>query len=196
MLLSCQWRKNVWLVNNFGKTNIKIVPRPEKSNRVRCATECDLETSRMRRPWPALGCCVRKKRKVNIHVYINASVYMIPGRFFSAGAKAYRRWVHKGVMRNSTAENNVGKILVIVLFLVRKLDLIAGLRMGQYLSCTNLCLSFKKWNRWLVNQTTEKMDRGYWRRYTDNGNKGWRKLCKEREEWKRITEKAKTHSGL
>jgi hypothetical protein len=28
------------------------------------------------------------------------------------------------------------------------------------------------------------------------GIKGWRKLCKEREEWKRITEKAKTHSGL
>jgi hypothetical protein len=26
--------------------------------------------------------------------------------------------------------------------------------------------------------------------------RGWRKLCKEREEWKRITEKAKTNSGL
>jgi hypothetical protein len=26
--------------------------------------------------------------------------------------------------------------------------------------------------------------------------RGWRKLCKEREKWKRITEKAKTHSGL
>jgi hypothetical protein len=28
------------------------------------------------------------------------------------------------------------------------------------------------------------------------GIRGWRKLCKERQEWKRITEKAKTHSGL
>ena len=28
------------------------------------------------------------------------------------------------------------------------------------------------------------------------GIRGWRKLCKERMEWKRITEKAKTHSGL
>jgi hypothetical protein len=28
------------------------------------------------------------------------------------------------------------------------------------------------------------------------GIRGWRKLCKEREEWKRISEKAKTHSGL
>ena len=28
------------------------------------------------------------------------------------------------------------------------------------------------------------------------GIRGWRKLWKERVEWKRITEKAKTHSGL
>ena len=28
------------------------------------------------------------------------------------------------------------------------------------------------------------------------GIRGWRKLCKERMEWKRITEKAKPHSGL
>jgi hypothetical protein len=28
------------------------------------------------------------------------------------------------------------------------------------------------------------------------GIKGWRKQCKEKSEWKRITEKAKTHRGL
>ena len=28
------------------------------------------------------------------------------------------------------------------------------------------------------------------------GIRGWRKLSKERTEWKSITEKAKTHSGL
>jgi hypothetical protein len=28
------------------------------------------------------------------------------------------------------------------------------------------------------------------------GIKGWRKVSKERMEWKKITEKAKTHSGL
>jgi hypothetical protein len=28
------------------------------------------------------------------------------------------------------------------------------------------------------------------------GIRGWRKLSKERTEWSRITEKAKTHSGL
>jgi hypothetical protein len=28
------------------------------------------------------------------------------------------------------------------------------------------------------------------------GIRGWKKLCKERVEWKRINEKAKIHSGL
>ena len=28
------------------------------------------------------------------------------------------------------------------------------------------------------------------------GIRGWRKLCNERAEWKRMNEKAKTHSGL
>jgi hypothetical protein len=28
------------------------------------------------------------------------------------------------------------------------------------------------------------------------GIRGWRKLCKETMEWKRITQEAKTHSGL
>ena len=37
------------------------IPRPEQSYRVWCVTECDLGTSRMRRPWHALGCCTREK---------------------------------------------------------------------------------------------------------------------------------------
>ena len=32
-----------------------LITRPEKSYRLRCVVVCDLETSRMRRPWPALG---------------------------------------------------------------------------------------------------------------------------------------------
>ena len=32
------------------------IPRPEESYRLCCVIVCDLETSRMRRPWPALGC--------------------------------------------------------------------------------------------------------------------------------------------
>jgi len=33
----------------------ELITRPEKSYRLWCVVECDLETSRMRRPWPALG---------------------------------------------------------------------------------------------------------------------------------------------
>jgi hypothetical protein len=33
----------------------KLITRPEESYRLWCVVVCDLETSRMRRPWPALG---------------------------------------------------------------------------------------------------------------------------------------------
>jgi hypothetical protein len=34
----------------------ELITRPEESYRLRCVVVCDLETSRMRRPWPALDC--------------------------------------------------------------------------------------------------------------------------------------------
>ena len=37
------------------------IPRPEESYRLCCVIVCDLETSQMRRPWPTLGCCVRRE---------------------------------------------------------------------------------------------------------------------------------------
>ena len=33
----------------------ELITRPEESYRLWCVVMCDLETSRMRRPWPALG---------------------------------------------------------------------------------------------------------------------------------------------
>ena len=33
----------------------ELITRPEESYRMWCVVECDLETSRMRRPWPTLG---------------------------------------------------------------------------------------------------------------------------------------------
>jgi hypothetical protein len=36
------------------------ITRPEESYRLWCVNVCDLETSRMGRPWPALGCCARE----------------------------------------------------------------------------------------------------------------------------------------
>ena len=38
-----------------------LITRPEESYRLWCVVVCDLETSRMRRPWPALGCSTKKK---------------------------------------------------------------------------------------------------------------------------------------
>ena len=37
------------------------LPRPDESYRLSCVIVCDLETSRIWRPWPALGCCARGK---------------------------------------------------------------------------------------------------------------------------------------
>ena len=39
----------------------ELITRPEESYRLWCVIVCDLETSRMRRPWPALGRSATKK---------------------------------------------------------------------------------------------------------------------------------------
>jgi len=40
----------------------ELITRPEESYRLLCVVVCDLETSRMRRPWPALGRSVTEKK--------------------------------------------------------------------------------------------------------------------------------------
>ena len=42
----------------------ELITRPEESYRLWCVVECDLETSRMRRPWPALGRSASGKKRV------------------------------------------------------------------------------------------------------------------------------------
>jgi len=42
-----------------------MITRPEESYRLWFVVECDLETSRMRRPWPALGRSATKKKPYN-----------------------------------------------------------------------------------------------------------------------------------
>jgi len=45
---------------------VELITRPEESYRLWCVVVCDLETSRMRRPWPALGrSSVGKKGQFN-----------------------------------------------------------------------------------------------------------------------------------
>jgi len=45
----------------------ELITRPEEYFRLWCVVLCDLETSRMRRPWPTLGrsATAKKKRKKN-----------------------------------------------------------------------------------------------------------------------------------
>jgi hypothetical protein len=40
------------------------IPRPEEFYRLWCVIVCNLETSRMRQSWPALGCCAREKKVI------------------------------------------------------------------------------------------------------------------------------------
>jgi len=41
----------------------ELITRPEESYLLWCVVVCDLETSRMRRPWPALGRSATKKKE-------------------------------------------------------------------------------------------------------------------------------------
>ena len=41
----------------------ELITRPEEPYRLWCVVVCDLETSRMRRPWPALGRSTKGKKK-------------------------------------------------------------------------------------------------------------------------------------
>jgi len=41
----------------------ELITRPEESYRVWCVVVCNLETSRMRKPWPALGRSATEKKK-------------------------------------------------------------------------------------------------------------------------------------
>jgi hypothetical protein len=43
----------------------ELITCPEKSYRMWCVVVCDLETSRMRRPWPALGRNATAKKKLS-----------------------------------------------------------------------------------------------------------------------------------
>jgi hypothetical protein len=55
--VSCEWS-----VLSSRVLCDKLITRPEESYRLWCVVVCDLETSRMTRPWPALGHSAKKKR--------------------------------------------------------------------------------------------------------------------------------------
>jgi len=47
----------------------ELIARPEESYRLWCVIVCDLETSRMRRPWPALGHSTTEKKGLHVSHY-------------------------------------------------------------------------------------------------------------------------------
>ena len=49
----------------------ELIIRPEESYWMRCVVVCDLETSRIRRPWPALGRSATAKKVVYFNVNFN-----------------------------------------------------------------------------------------------------------------------------
>ena len=49
----------------------ELITLPEESYRLWCVVVCDLENSRMRRPWPALGCSATKKKPAT---YFNSEI--------------------------------------------------------------------------------------------------------------------------
>jgi len=56
----------------------KLITRTEESYRLWCVVVCYLETSRMRRPWPTGGCCV-KKNMTFTHSFIHSAVCLTTG---------------------------------------------------------------------------------------------------------------------
>ena len=57
------WRSVSYECRVLRCRGLCVVPisRAEESYRLWCVTVCDLETSRVRRPWPALGCCAKEQ---------------------------------------------------------------------------------------------------------------------------------------
>ena len=55
----------------------ELITRSEESYRVWCVVVCDQETSRMRRPWPALGCSATRKRKKNYSYVIKVTRWSV-----------------------------------------------------------------------------------------------------------------------
>ena len=47
----------------------ELISRPEESYRLWCVVMCDLETSNVRKPWPALGRSAIENKQTTAHVH-------------------------------------------------------------------------------------------------------------------------------
>jgi hypothetical protein len=89
------------------------IPRPEESYRLWCVIVCELETSRMRRPWPAFGCCPRERRRR--YTFLQASVIMqltvltvITSRDETEVELTVREYVYKTEQGHNTFQKRLG----------------------------------------------------------------------------------------
>ena len=59
------------------------ITRPEESYRLWCVAMCDLETSRIRRPWPAVGRSATWKKIIYIYIYIYIYTHNLSPRIYT-----------------------------------------------------------------------------------------------------------------
>jgi hypothetical protein len=62
--------RECWVLSGRGLCD-ELTTRPEESYRLRCVVVCDLETSRMRTPWPALGRSATVKKTATYRAFHN-----------------------------------------------------------------------------------------------------------------------------
>jgi hypothetical protein len=63
----------------------ELITRPEESYRLTCVVLCDLETSRIRKPWPSAGCRAKrkiKKKKENILCSAEQQMFLVETTLF------------------------------------------------------------------------------------------------------------------
>ena len=68
-----------------------LITRPEETYRMWCVVVCGLETSRMRRPWPALGCSATEGKKVYHIVKSKVKVHPCKTLRLCTGRTEHRR---------------------------------------------------------------------------------------------------------
>jgi hypothetical protein len=59
----------------------ELITRPEESYRLWCVVVCNLETSRMRRPWPALDRRTTEKERLTPYIKSNTKICTLYLRF-------------------------------------------------------------------------------------------------------------------
>ena len=79
----------------------RLITRPEKSYRLWCVVVCDLETSRMRRPWSPLGRSATGNLYIYyIYIYIYLFIYFSRPIFNTLWQFPPAIYILRGVVRN------------------------------------------------------------------------------------------------